>query len=136
LPDDYIIDINTRLFFYKKISNAKNEKEIEKIKYELIDQFGKLPIFSKNLILISKIRLIAQKIGIKYIKSNKNTGFIEFNDNNSVNIEYLLKIFKEEPKIWQMKSPIKIKFVLNFKNDHARLKWIINLLRNLHKNSF
>lgn len=52
LPSSYILDINTRLFFYKKLANAIHEKQIEEIKYELIDQFGKLPDFSKNLILI------------------------------------------------------------------------------------
>lgn len=135
LPDNYIRDVNTRLFFYKNISNAKNERQIESIKYELIDQFGKLPDFSKNLILISKIRLIAHKIGIKSIKSNKNTGVIEFNHNISLNIEYLLKIFKEEPNIWKMENSRKIKFILNFTNDYLRLKWIINLLRNLNKKS-
>ncbi|QIQ41881.1 MAG: transcription-repair coupling factor [Buchnera aphidicola (Microlophium carnosum)] len=136
LPDNYIVDVNTRLFFYKKISDAKNEEEIENIKYELIDQFGKLPDFSKNLILIAKIRLMAYKIGIKYIKSNKKTGVIEFNHNNTVNIKYLLKIFQEEPKIWKMENPTKIKFLLNVNKDYLRLKWIINLLRNLHQNSF
>ncbi|WAI11497.1 MAG: transcription-repair coupling factor [Buchnera aphidicola (Macrosiphum albifrons)] len=136
LPDNYIVDINTRLFFYKKISDAKNEKQIEAIKYELIDQFGKLPNYSKNLILIAQIRLIAHKIGIKCIKANKNIGFIEFNHNNSVNIKYLLKIFQEEPNVWKMESSTKIKFILNLEEDYLRLKWIIKLLRNLYRNSF
>jgi len=136
LPDNYIADVNTRLFFYKKISNSKDEKEIEEIKYELINQFGKLPDFSKNLILIAKMRILAYKIGIKYIKSNKKMGIIEFNNNNSVNIKYLLKIFQEEPNIWKMENPKKIKFFINSKNDYSRLKWIINLLKNLYKNSF
>ncbi|QCI17690.1 transcription-repair coupling factor [Buchnera aphidicola (Acyrthosiphon lactucae)] len=135
LPDNYIVDVNTRLFFYQKISDAKNEKQIEKIKYELINQFGKLPDFSKNLILISKIQLIADLIGIKCIKSNKNIGLIEFNHNSSINIEYLLKIFQEEPNIWKMESSTKIKFTLNFKKDYLRLKWIINFLRNVYENS-
>ena len=133
LPSSYILDINTRLFFYKKLANAIHEKQIEEIKYELIDQFGKLPDFSKNLILIAKIRLIADKIGIKYIKSNNNIGIIEFNDYGSINTEYLLKMFQKEPKIWKMETSTRIKFILHLKNDYLRLKWIINLLRNLFK---
>jgi len=136
LPDNYIVDINTRLFFYRNISNAKNEKQIEEIKCELINQFGKLPDFAKNLILISKIRLIAKKIGIQSIKSNNKIGVIEFNNKISINVEYLLKIFKEEPNKWKMESSKKIKFILNFENDYLRLKWIMNLLRNLSFKSF
>ncbi|QCI21017.1 transcription-repair coupling factor [Buchnera aphidicola (Hyperomyzus lactucae)] len=134
LPEDYIIDVNTRLFFYKKISSAENEKKIEEIEYQLIKEFGPLPDFSKNLIIIAKIRLIAYEIGVKYIQSSKNTGFIEFNHNNSINIQYLLKIFSEEPKVWKMESSTKIKFTINTKNDFMRLQWIIDLLKNLKQN--
>lgn len=134
LPDNYIVDINTRLFFYKKIANAKDEKQIEEIKNELIDEFGALPDFSKNLILIAKIRLIAYQLGIKCIKSNKKIGFIEFHHKNSLNIKYLLKIFQKEPDIWKMINERKIQFIINFNHDYLRLKWIINLLRNLYKN--
>lgn len=134
LPEDYIIDINTRLFFYKKISSAENEKQIEEIEYQLIKKFGPLPDFSKNLIIISKIRLIAYEIGIKYIKSSKYTGIIEFNCNNSINTQYLLKIFSEEPKIWKMESSTKIKFTIHLNDDFMRLQWIMDLLKNLKKN--
>lgn len=131
LPEYYISDVNIRLFFYKKIASAKNKKDIEKIKYELIDRFGKLPDVSKNLIIIAKIRLIAQKIGIDRIKSNKNTGIIEFNNKNSVNTKYLLKIFQEQPDTWKMQSPTKLKFIYSSNNDYLRIKWINNLLKNL-----
>ncbi|QCI15969.1 transcription-repair coupling factor [Buchnera aphidicola] len=134
-PEDYIINVNTRLFFYKKIASAQNEKQIEKIKYTLIKEFGKLPDFSENLITIAKIRLIAYKLGIKYIKSNKNIGFIEFHKNNSVNTQYLLKIFSEEPNVWKMISSTKLKFTINLNNDVIRLKWIIELLKKLKKNN-
>lgn len=131
LPDNYISNVNTRLFFYKKIANAENEKQIEKIQDKLIKNFGKLPIVSKNLIFISKIRLIAYRIGIKFIKCNKKIGIIEFNNDNSVNTRYLLKIFKEQPDSWKMENSTKLKFSYNTDNDYLRLSWILNLLQNL-----
>ncbi|QCI23832.1 transcription-repair coupling factor [Buchnera aphidicola (Macrosiphoniella sanborni)] len=135
LPENYIIDVNTRLFFYKKLANAKNEKQVEEIKNELFDQFGILPAFAKNLVLIAKIRLIAYQLGIKYIKSNKKIGLIEFHYKNSLNIEYLLKIFQKEPNIWKMVNSRKIQFIINLDDDYLRLKWIINLLRNLYQHA-
>ncbi|QCI19857.1 MAG: transcription-repair coupling factor [Buchnera aphidicola (Brevicoryne brassicae)] len=133
LPDNYISNVNTRLFFYKRFANAENEKEVEKIKDELIKNFGKLPVFSKNLIVIAKIRLIAYRIGIKFIKCNKKMGIIEFNDDNLVNTRYLLQIFKEQPDVWKMENSIKLKFLYNSDNDHLRLLWILNLLQHLEK---
>ncbi|ANZ22507.1 transcription-repair-coupling factor [Buchnera aphidicola (Diuraphis noxia)] len=133
LPENYISDVNLRLFFYQKLSNAKNEKEIENIQSELIKNFGKLPEFSKNLVMISKIRLISYKIGIKLIKFNKKTGIIEFNNTNLVNTEYLLKIFQKEPDIWKMESSTKLKFLYHSDNDYLRLVWMLNLLKHLKK---
>ncbi|WP_367681707.1 transcription-repair coupling factor [Buchnera aphidicola] len=132
IPSSYIFDVNTRLFFYKKIANAKTKREIEKIQFNLVNQFGKLPIFTKNLILISKIRLLAKKIGISRIKSNKKMGIIEFNSCNSINTEYLLNLFKKEPNLWKMENSKKIKFFHQFDENNTRLKWIKNLLINLN----
>ncbi|QCI20737.1 transcription-repair coupling factor [Buchnera aphidicola (Brachycaudus cardui)] len=135
LPDNYIVDVNTRLFFYKKIFNAENENNIEQIKNELIYQFGPLPDFSKNLIIIAKIRLIAYKIGIKRIKSNKKIGIIEFNNKNSINTQYLLKIFQDEPNTWKMKNSTTLQFIWHPNDDYLRLIWIKNILYNLSKQS-
>ena len=135
MPKNYISDINQRLFFYEKIENSTSEKEIEQIYFELLKQFGKLPIFSENLLLLAKIKLLTKKIGICHIKSNKNIGIIEFNKNNSINMEYLLLIFKKEPNLWKMINSTKLKFIHNFQDDFSRLNWILKLLKNLKKTS-
>ncbi|WP_348769305.1 transcription-repair coupling factor [Buchnera aphidicola] len=131
LPNNYISDINQRLFFYEKIENAISEKEIKKIYFEILSQFGKLPIFAENLFLIAKIKLLAKKICISHIKSNRNIGIIKFNKNSLINMKYLLSIFQKEPHLWKMINSNKIKFVHNFQNDFLRLNWIFHLLKNL-----
>ncbi|WP_410002859.1 transcription-repair coupling factor [Buchnera aphidicola] len=133
LPSNYIHNINQRLYFYKKLSSAKKEREIDKIKFQLIKKFGKLPYFAKNLIYITKIRLITEKIGILKIKSNKNIGIIEFDKNAYFNTKNLLKKFQKEPHLWKMENTIKLKFFHRFQNDDLRLKWIINFLNDLKK---
>ncbi|QCI21594.1 transcription-repair coupling factor [Buchnera aphidicola (Hyadaphis tataricae)] len=133
LPDSYISDVNERLLFYKKLSNSKNEQEIEQIERELIKNFGKFPNFAKNLILITKIRIIADQIGIKSIKFNKKIGIIEFSDINLINTEYLLRIFKEEPNLWKIDNSKKIKCFYNLDDDYKRIKWIKKFLNNLKR---
>ncbi|CAL4322630.1 Transcription-repair-coupling factor [Buchnera aphidicola (Protaphis terricola)] len=131
-PDNYISDINQRLFFYEKIENAKNNNEIKEIYLELLNQFGKLPTISENLILIAKIKLLAKKIGIIYIKSNQSNGVIKFNKNNLIDMQYLISIFKEEPTLWKMINDKKLQFFHNFQNNSLRLKWILDFLKKLN----
>jgi transcription-repair coupling factor (superfamily II helicase) len=133
LPDSYISDVNERLFFYNKLSSSKSEQEIEQIERALIKNFGKFPDFAKNLILIAKIRMIADQIGIKSIKCNKKIGIIEFTDINLINTEYLLRIFKEEPNLWKIDNSKKIKCFYNLDDDYKRIKWIKKFLKNLKR---
>ncbi|QNS02092.1 MAG: transcription-repair coupling factor [Buchnera aphidicola (Pentalonia nigronervosa)] len=134
IPNEYISDINVRLFFYKKIANSKIIQNLKQIQYELISRFGKLPDFAKNLITISKIRIIAHNLGIKKITSNKNTGIIEFNNNNKINIKYLVNLLQKEPNFWKIKNAMTLQFIYESNDDNSRLKWIKQTLENFTKN--
>jgi len=43
LPDDYLPDVHQRLLFYKKLSQANDDHEIDEVREELIDRCGTPP---------------------------------------------------------------------------------------------
>ncbi|OSC57438.1 TRCF domain-containing protein, partial [Staphylococcus aureus] len=49
LPEDYLGDVNIRLSFYKRIAGAENKPELDELKVELIDRFGRLPEATTSL---------------------------------------------------------------------------------------
>ncbi len=98
LPDDFIPDVNTRLSFYKRIASAKNEQDLEEIKVELIDRFGRLPDAVRNLLDIARLRQQAQKLGIRKLESNEKGGVIEFNEKNNVNPVWLIGLLQKQPQ--------------------------------------
>ncbi len=98
LPDDFIPDVNTRLSFYKRIASAKNEQDLEEIKVELIDRFGRLPDAARNLLDIARLRQQAQKLGIRKLESNEKGGVIEFNEKNNVNPVWLIGLLQKQPQ--------------------------------------
>ncbi|MEP1150610.1 MAG: transcription-repair coupling factor [Balneola sp.] len=61
LPNNYVSDNVERLNLYRKLSQAKTEKEIEDWKEEIEDRFGPIPKAAKYLIEASKIKLFASK---------------------------------------------------------------------------
>lgn len=71
LPEDFIPDVNVRLSFYKRIASARNETELDELKVELIDRFGKLPDAARYLLHTAELRQQAQKLGIKRIEGNE-----------------------------------------------------------------
>ena len=75
IPLDYIGLENLRLSFYINFSSAKNDSEIDGLKYSLINRFGPLPIPVEKLIKEYRLRLKAAYVGIKSI-IQKNCGII------------------------------------------------------------
>lgn len=130
-PTKYIANINHRVSLYKKIAVANNIETIKKIKNDIIKKFGKMPIFSKNLINIAKIRIYAKKLGIKKIYFNEKGGMIQFNEMNLINLKELLQVINSEPNKWKIENSRKIKFLKKINNGNERILWIKNFLSSL-----
>ncbi|EIQ90007.1 transcription-repair coupling factor [Yersinia pestis PY-72] len=128
LPEDFISDVNIRLSFYKRIASARNETELDELKVELIDRFGKLPDPARYLLHTAELRQQAQKLGIKRIEGNERGGFIEFGENNKVDPVYLIGLLQRQPQIYRLEGPTKLKLVQDLSDRAQRLKFITELL--------
>jgi transcription-repair coupling factor (superfamily II helicase) len=73
IPDDYVESQKLRLEIYQRISESNKIENIKDIKNELRDRFGKLPEELKNLIEISKTKIIADQANVNRIVV-KNSG--------------------------------------------------------------
>ncbi|MDR1926422.1 MAG: transcription-repair coupling factor [Endomicrobium sp.] len=78
IPNIYIKDENIRILFYRKLSAVKCIKDIEDIKNELLDRFGKIPKEIHMLFEITNLRLIAEKLRIERIAEDRNYIYLYF----------------------------------------------------------
>ena len=83
IPESYLPVANERLKIYRSLNDAKNNEEVNKILEDLKDRCGKPNDDLLNLIESSKLRILANKVGIKKIYSNLENAMITFNDNLS-----------------------------------------------------
>ena len=83
IPDSYLPVANERLKIYRSLNDAKNNEEVNMILEDLKDRCGKPNDDLLNLIESSKLRILANKVGIKKIYSNQEKAMITFNDNLS-----------------------------------------------------
>ena len=99
----YIFDSSQRLGFYNRLSLAKTKKEILKIKRELVDRFGSLPLSVKNLIFISTLRVLFKGLPVNKIDINKNGVdlFVDglLGDLNMENLFNLVLLFSDKHNI-------------------------------------
>jgi transcription-repair coupling factor (superfamily II helicase) len=67
LPNGYIEDQNQRLFFYKKLMEARDETAIAEVEAELADRYGPLPEEALAAAKLVRLRIFAQILGIEKI---------------------------------------------------------------------
>ncbi|OON40664.1 transcription-repair coupling factor [Izhakiella australiensis] len=131
LPDDYIPDVNTRLSLYKRIASAATESELNELKVELIDRFGKLPDAARNLLDCAALRLTAQRIGIRRIEASDKGGYIEFAAKNNVDPNWLIGLLQKDPAQWKLDGPTRLKFIRDLTERKVRMEWLQTLLNDM-----
>jgi transcription-repair coupling factor len=70
INESYIENPAQRLEFYNHFSRAKTTDDILKIKHELSDRFGGLPIETKNLLFIARARVLFKNTSVSKLSIN------------------------------------------------------------------
>jgi transcription-repair coupling factor (superfamily II helicase) len=80
IPASYIADENQRLRAYKRIAQAADPKERERIELELEDRYGPVPEDIRQLLRYSGIKAAAEKIGIEAIDRRVSMLNVKFHE--------------------------------------------------------
>ncbi|MBF8983634.1 transcription-repair coupling factor [Lutibacter sp. B2] len=78
IPEKYIPNENHKLEIYKKIAGIRSQQDADEIEEEIEDRFGNIPEPVRNLIHISFIKSVAQRIGISNISETKTHVKLQF----------------------------------------------------------
>lgn len=116
IPEDYVEAQDQRFDLYRRLSIASDEKEIDDISAEIIDRFGEMPDICKNLIEITKLRVICQKYLINSVLRSRNFyRFVgaELSQSQQVRLLRLFKgaIYKEAHVLGQSEIVIDVKSI-------------------------
>lgn len=132
IPDDYLPDVHTRLTLYKRLSSTRNEAELDELQVEMIDRFGLLPEPTKNLFRQTRLRFIAEKLGIKQIDAGKHQGRIEFSKKPKVEALTIVTLVQKQPQHYRLDGANHLKFIFDMESSDERLKTVKNVLDLLH----
>ncbi len=98
IPPDYIPDVNLRLVLYRRIAAAIDEESLAELKVEMIDRFGALPDYTKNLYTNAAIRIICHNIGIQKLRADESELNIHFEEQPKLDLDRLIEMVKKEPE--------------------------------------
>jgi len=131
IPEIYLHDVNLRLQFYKKISSAKNQEELDEIKIEMIDRFGLLPEQTKTLFEITQLKLDVARLGVIKLEANSKRGKITFSEKPNIDPLVIIKLIQTESYIFSLEGADKLKFNLEKHEVTQRIKHVKDILAYL-----
>ncbi|MFE9425216.1 transcription-repair coupling factor [Kitasatospora sp. NPDC006697] len=92
VPHDYAPGERLRLQAYRSIAAVNSEDDIEQVRAELTDRYGKLPEPVENLLLVAALRLYARRCGIADITLQGNVvrfGPVELRESQTLRLNRL-----------------------------------------------
>ncbi len=131
LPDTYLPDVHGRLLVYKRASSARTDDELRELKVEMVDRFGLLPEAARNLFEVTRLKLLAEKLGIVKIEASASGGKLRFAADTSVDPMTLVRLVQRESNRYSLGGANELKFRQETQLPQERIAMIELLLNKL-----
>jgi transcription-repair coupling factor (superfamily II helicase) len=97
LPDGYVPEVDQRMSLYKRLSRAKDEREIAALRQELRDRYGALPPEAEGLLAFARLRLRAEAVGV--VQADRAAGALHLRlaEQGSLTPEALVALVRAMP---------------------------------------
>ncbi len=97
LPVDYVPDMRQRIDLYRRISRLSDVQQIDDMREELQDRFGKLPKYVDRLLEVAELKIDATIWCVKAIQIEES--FLVLTYTNRQRIEHLAKLHNKRLRI-------------------------------------
>jgi len=131
LPEDYVPDVHTRLVLYKRIASTKTIDDLDDLEVELIDRFGLLPEFAKNLFHVTQLKIVSSGFGVTHIEMGRNSAHLRFNKKPNIDTYKLLTLIQDFPDKYKLEGSEKLTIYIETENSEERIDTIMDLLSEL-----
>lgn len=128
IPEDYLPDVHTRLIMYKRIASARDREELKDLQEEMIDRFGLLPEYLKNLFRITEMKLKANPAGIRKVDLGRQGGRLHFSDRANIDPGKIITLIQSEPQTYKLDGQDKLRINKELPDITDRFKMLDELL--------
>ena len=90
VPESYMAEAGDRLAFYKRLAGAREEEAIDRIEQEIEDRYGHPPPTIRNLVQLTRLRLLGERIGVKSVDLIDEKLQIRFHEQPRIDHDRLL----------------------------------------------
>lgn len=84
IPEAYVEDPGERLSLYRRLSLSRSDEEVEMIREELTDRFGKIPKEVDYLLEVIKVKILLTRLSIKKLEETPSQIVLTFDETTRV----------------------------------------------------
>jgi len=131
IPEEYVKDANQRLVLYKKLTQVHGEEEVEDIRAELVDRYGKPPLAVEYLLELMKLRLALKAALVKEAEFDGRRLILAFHEKTPVSPDLIIGLIRAQPKKYQFTPDFRLVAELGDTTFDGVLAEARNLLKKL-----
>lgn len=130
LPEEFVNDNRQKVDIYRRVADCRNLDELEKLRDEITDRFGKLPQSAVNLFDAAGVKICAAMIGLEKVtmRSGRINLFFEEQHRLSRSEVESLRKATDQPMEFSLLGQPRITLDLGQINQHQRLAYLRGVL--------
>jgi transcription-repair coupling factor (superfamily II helicase) len=130
LPPDYVGDVHQRLSMYKKLASCDDEDGLIRLQEELVDRYGKLPEPARALVETHRLRLVAERLGVKKIDASGDAFVVQFVPNPPFDTTRLIALMQRS-KTMRLAGPERLRIDEKTPNLDDRVRRLREIFKAL-----
>jgi transcription-repair coupling factor (superfamily II helicase) len=130
LPENYIQDIESRMELYRRFGTLTQNDQVNDMRAELLDRFGRIPPEAENLVTTIKIKILCRNANIQKVESGPNGVLFTFRNNQCSYVDKLLELIHSNSN-YKLRSDLKLFYQWSIDDIPARIKTIKNICKTL-----
>jgi transcription-repair coupling factor (superfamily II helicase) len=84
IPEDYVDDPGERLTLYRRLSLSRSDEEVEALREEVVDRFGRMPEEVARLIEVIKVKILLTRLSIRKFEETPTQLVLTFDQTTKV----------------------------------------------------
>jgi transcription-repair coupling factor (superfamily II helicase) len=94
IPGTYVEDDKQRVIFYKRLVETRRLEDVNELKIELTDRYGRIPEEVRNLLEFQNIRILAAKAGVARVVVKRSVILFEPSKDRKVSLPEIERIVR------------------------------------------
>jgi transcription-repair coupling factor (superfamily II helicase) len=92
IPEFYVEDPAERLSLYRRLSLCRSDEEVEGIREEMVDRFGRMPMELSHLLEVIKVKILLTRLSIRKFEETPSQWVLTFDEVTRVSPQRVVEL--------------------------------------------